>query len=84
MRLAPDTAKDICRIASEIPVLILGVEGGIWKDRKFEARLDAIWDGNFEAKTKTEISKSNVEAAKFIDRERINYNAFILTASKKM
>jgi|SRR6266566_1423505 len=81
MKLSRRAAIDVCRGAAGKGVVIVKVEGGIASDDKFEARLDAIWDGADPPIDQSEADKNNSRAAAFVRSADSTYNAFILTAS---
>lgn len=80
MRLSRETAIELCESAIDYDILIWKIEGGIFHNPKFEARLDAIWDGVDPPISKEEAIENNNFAVKFL----INYmpvecNACLLT-----
>ena len=81
MKLSRRAAIDVCRGAAGKGVVIVKVEGGISSDDKFEARLDAIWDGADPPMDQHEADKNNRRAAAFIRSADATYNAFVVTAS---
>jgi hypothetical protein len=80
MKLSRETAIAVCLDAAGQGLLVLGIEGGIWSDGTFEARLDAVWDGANPPVTKDDASENNRAAADFIRSQPQSYNAFIITA----
>lgn len=81
MKLGRETAIEVCLDATREGLLVLKIEGGIWSNSTFEARLDAVWDGADPPVEKKEVYKNNLAAANFIRSQPHNYNAFIITAS---
>lgn len=79
MKLGRDAATELCQKALAYELLIVKIEGGIWRDATFEARLDAIWDGREPPIANNVAKKNNLQAASFIDSCDKNYNAFIIT-----
>ena len=56
------------------------IEGGIWSDGTFEARMDAIWDGADPPVKGKDAHENNLAAANFIRSQDPSYNAFIITS----
>jgi Colicin-E5 Imm protein len=81
MKLSRDAATDLCRYAADHGLVLAKVEGGIFQDGSFEARLDAIWDGADPPITRDDAHKNNLSAASFIQSSDKEYNAFIITSS---
>ncbi|HYU12386.1 MAG TPA: colicin immunity protein [Stellaceae bacterium] len=81
MKLSRRAARDVCLVAASRDLIVVKIEGGIWRDGRFEARLDAIWDGEDPPKTQNEADKNNVRAAAFIKSTDSAYNAFIVTSA---
>lgn len=80
MKLSREAAITVCLDAARRGVLILRIEGGIWTDGTFEARLDAVWDGADPPVAENDASENNRAAASFIRLQPPPYNAFIITA----
>jgi hypothetical protein len=80
MKLSREAAIAVCHDAARQGLVILKVEGGIWADGTFEARLNAVWDGAEPPITKNDVSANNHAAANFIRSQPPSYNAFIITA----
>ena len=81
MKLSRRAATDVCLVAASRGLIVVKIEGGIWRDGKFEARLDAIWDGEDPPRTQNEADKNNLRAATFIKSTDLAYNAFIVTSA---
>lgn len=80
MKLTPDAAIRVSLAAAKNGLLIARVEGGIWHDPGFEARLDCIWDGASPPIDEVGADQNNTDAADFIREESHRHNAFVLTA----
>ena len=81
MKLSRKAAADACRNAALQGVLVVKIEGGIWRNGTFEARLDAIWNGADPPTSKEIACRNNLNAADFIRSQDASYNAFIITTS---
>ena len=81
MKLSRRAAIDVCRGAAGKGIIVIRVEGGISSNNKFEARLDAIWDGRDPPINRHEAEKNNVRAAAFINSADSAYNAFVVTSA---
>ncbi len=77
MKLTPAAAKKVCRIATTRGLLIKRIEGGIWHNPGFEARLDCIWDAKDWLRNDPE--ENNSLAVQFIDDELRRHDVFIIT-----
>lgn len=81
MKLTSDAAISVCREAKAHGILVVRIEGGIWHNPGFEARIDCIWDSrimppvNFDA-----AQASNMLAMDFIECERGVHDVFIVTS----
>lgn len=80
MKLSADAAIAVCVEAANRKLVIARVEGGIWHNPGFEARLDCIWDGADPPLDHAAVVQNNIRAADFIRRQRETHDAFILTA----
>jgi Colicin-E5 Imm protein len=80
MKLSREAAIAVCLDAARQGLLTVRIEGGIWADGTFEARLDAIWDGADPPVAENDASENNRAAANFIQSQPPNYNAFVITA----
>jgi hypothetical protein len=78
MKLSRGAAIDVCRGAAGQGIVVVKVEGGISSNDKFEARLDAIWDGADPPMDQNQADKTNTRAAAFIKTADSTYNAFVL------
>ena len=81
MKLSRKAAIDACLNAAPRGLVVVKIEGGIWRNGTFEARLDAIWDGADPPIEKENAGRNNLNAAEFIRCQDDTYNAFILTAA---
>ncbi len=82
MKLSPDAAIKVCEEATHRDLLIGKIEGGISHSHGFEARLDCIWDGQIPPLDSASLQINNQEAADFINLEREQHDAFVITALK--
>jgi len=80
MKLSADAAIAVCKEASNHGLVVSRIEGGVWHNPGFEARLDCIWDGVDPPLSAEEAEVNNVQAIDFICRERDEHGAFIITA----
>ena len=80
MKLSRKAAVSVCLDAAAQGFLIGKLEGGIWSDGTFEARLDALWDGADPPVPETDACENNRAAADFIRSQPPSYNAFVITA----
>ena len=81
MKLTSNAAQEACKRAIEYNVVVVRVEGGIWHNPGFEARLDCIWDGIDPPIAKSEAVVNNSKALKFIIEESNLHDAFIITTA---
>lgn len=81
MKLARNAAVALCVSAAERGIIIVMVEGGIFRKPTFEARLDAIWAGADPPIEQEAADKNNLAAAEFIRSRSNDYNAFIVTSA---
>lgn len=79
MKLSRSAAIGVCRNAVARGLLVVRIEGGINRDRTFEARLDAIWEGADPPIDADTAEQNNSRAANFIRSQGQDYNAFIIT-----
>jgi hypothetical protein len=79
MKLSREAAEGVCLAAAAKGFVLVKVEGGIWSDGNFEARLDAIWDGLDPPIDQADAHENNLDAAGFIRSRADSYNAFIVT-----
>ena len=80
MRLSAEAAQKVCEKALEHGLLVVRVEGGIWHNLGFEARLDCLWDGPVPPVPLAEAKSINQGASDFIleEKER-GHDVFIIT-----
>jgi hypothetical protein len=76
--LSREGAIEVCSEASSRRLLVVCVEGGIWDDRQFEARLDCIWDGALAPSLQLDAERNNRAAAEFVLHAK-SCNAFVIT-----
>jgi len=81
MYLSAAAAIEVCLRAAGIGLLIARVEGGIWQNPGFEARVDCIWDGANPPIDDSGAERNNTEAIDFIRNESAAHSAFVLTAA---
>jgi hypothetical protein len=81
MKLDREAALDLCLQAATRELVLIKIEGGIWRNGKFEARLDAIWDGSDPPLSRGEAGENNARAADFIRSTAAGYNAFVATTA---
>src|ERR1700761_3065463 len=79
MKLTPSAAIRVCNDAAARQLVVVGVEGGIHSEGRFEARLDCIWDGRGAPIDQVAASRNNLEAAEFVKYKSNAHNAFIIT-----
>ena len=79
MKLRPAAAFEVCEQAFKHGLLVVRVEGGIWHEPGFEARIDCIWDGLTPPIADREAEENNRRAAKFVQEEQFAHSAFIIT-----
>jgi hypothetical protein len=79
MKMSSDAAIKVCLSAGKRGLLVCRIEGGIWHDLGFEARLDAIWDGVDPPVALKRALENNLAAAEFIRAEKVAHDAFILS-----
>ena len=80
MKLSPQAALEVCRSAAGNGLVIARVEGGIWHNPGFEARLDCIWDGVDPPLNQVAAVANNDAAAEFVEKQSQAHDVFILTA----
>jgi hypothetical protein len=78
--LTSDAAIRACNMAADEGRVVSRIEGGLWRNPGFEARLDCIWQGVSPPVPKDRAIENNLKAAKFIQDEARIHDAFILTA----
>jgi hypothetical protein len=80
MKLSPEAAIAVCNEATARGFVVARVEGGIWHDPGFEARMDCIWDGAEPPVGIEKARENNVAAAEFIRSEEADHDVFLITA----
>lgn len=73
--LTADAASAVCASATRYGRLVWRIEGGIWRNPGFEARLDAIWD----SKPDLTIGSNNRLAIRMIADDNEGCDAFVIT-----
>ena len=81
MKLSIHAALDVCERAASLNELILRIEGGLWHNPGFEARLDCIWDGLNPPASPNSTKENNCLAADFIASEMMENDTFIITSA---
>ncbi len=81
MILTPDAAIEVCGMCADRDELVFRIEGGIWHDPGFEARIDCIWDGADPPVDRAEASRNNSEAAVFIQEQSELHTAFVVSTT---
>lgn len=81
MYLTCAAAMQVCQHATVLGRVVGRIEGGIWNDNEFEARLDCIWDvpDNYD----NDCRKSNELARQFVKTRSANHNAFVISLAKR-
>jgi len=80
MKLTRQATADVCRLAAERGLVIERIEGGIWHNPGFEARLDCIWDGTDPPLDRDAAEQNNVKAERFV-QSAAECDSFILTVA---
>ena len=80
MKLSTEAAISVCIVAAERGFVVSRIEGGIWHDPGFEARIDCIWDGAEPPIDSDLAHKNNLLAIEFIHSESPEHDTFIITA----
>jgi hypothetical protein len=79
MKLTPEAALQVCSAAGSRGQAIARVEGGIWHDPGFEARIDCIWDASGPPFPRASAESNNEAAAAFIREQSPDHTAFVIT-----
>jgi hypothetical protein len=79
MRLTSKAAIEVCERSSKLGLIVSRIEGGIWHDPIFEARIDCIWDGIDYPEKMDAVEMNNKKAIEFIQEESEVHDVFILT-----
>lgn len=82
MKMTIAAAISVCEQAISHGLIVSRIEGGIWHNPGFEARLDCIWDEADSSVDKFSAEKSNRSATGFIKSESFQHDTFIVTVSK--
>ena len=77
MLLTPQAAQLVCNQLASLGELVGRIEGGIWSDDRFEARLDCIWDA--PDSRRIDVEGVAALAIEFIREKMVEHNAFIVT-----
>jgi hypothetical protein len=80
MKLAVDAAIAVCEVAARRGYVVARIEGGIWHNPGFEARVDCIWDGADPPIDEESAHANNLAAIEFIRSEVPDHDTFIVTA----
>ncbi|MFC0576319.1 colicin immunity protein [Paraburkholderia solisilvae] len=80
MKLTPEAAIAVCEQAAQRGLVVARIEGGIWHNPKFEARIDCIWDGADPPIASQAAHENNLSAIEFIRSVLPEHSAFIITA----
>lgn len=80
MKFSREAAVSLCRMAAASGCVVARIEGGVWHDPGFEARLDSIWDGAEPPISLVGAAANNDRAAEHISGERLDYDTFVITA----
>ncbi|WP_240648272.1 colicin immunity protein [Pararobbsia silviterrae] len=79
MRMTTQAAIAVCSEAAERGLVVARIEGGIWHNPGFEARIDCIWDSAEYPPKVDAINTNNLAAANFIHAQERDYDVFIVT-----
>lgn len=82
MKMTPGAAISVCEQARSHGFFISRIEGGIWHNPGFEARLDCIWDGVDCFIDEVSAGENNKSAAMFIAGEALVHDVFIVTVAR--
>ncbi|MEB2502301.1 colicin immunity protein [Burkholderia anthinoferrum] len=80
MKLTAEAAIAVCEQAAKHGVVVARIEGGIWRNPGFEARVDCIWDGADPPIDLDTAQRNNKRAAEFIRSESPPHDVFLVTA----
>lgn len=81
MKLTATAALEVCQKALAFGVMVTRVEGGIWHNPGFEARVDCIWDGCSPPITQNDARANNCRAADFVVMESKAHDVFVITTA---
>lgn len=78
VRVSRDAAKIICARLAEYDRQLIGLEGGIYRERDgtFEQKLDSVFSRKKKALTADKAHKINLEGIDSIDDDPEGYNAY--------
>jgi hypothetical protein len=83
MKLSRRAAEELAENLEREGEIIVRIEGGVWHDPGFEARLDEIWDAVVRPNTsQTLYDFTNLDALNFIKTRSSLIDTFILTSVK--
>ncbi|MEM5370059.1 colicin immunity protein [Paraburkholderia azotifigens] len=80
MKLSTEAAIAVCTEAAKHGFVVSRIEGGIWHNPGFEARIDCIWDGAEPPIDSKTAHTNNLVAIEFIHSESAEHDTFIITA----
>lgn len=85
MKLSSSAAIDVCKECTRREMYVWRIEGGIWHNPGFEARIDCIWDSCFNPKSNfnPSLEYNNRLAEEFVKEEMDSYDVFIVTIYKE-
>ncbi len=81
MKLTATAAQDVCIKAFGQGFVVVRIEGGIWHNPGFEARLDCIWDGIDPPISEAEAVINNARALAMICEENKVHDTFVVTTA---
>lgn len=81
MLLTPRAAMEVCSRAAETSRVVVRIEGGIWREGQFEARIDGPWDGANPPVSPEHMKANNAAALREIEAEQSRHNAFVITTA---
>lgn len=82
MKLTPDAAVGVCEECTTRGVTVSVIEGGLWHNPGFEARLDCIWQGLYKEPDRQRVVVNNLKAIEFINDNKVVHDVFVVTISK--
>jgi hypothetical protein len=82
MKLTAKAARAVCNEANAYRLIVFRVEGGIWHQSGFEARLDCIWDGSVPPLGELAAGENNRLAEQFVVDEQAEHDTFIVSTMK--
>jgi hypothetical protein len=80
MILTTEAAIDVCQRAAWRGLLVSRIEGGIWHNPGFEARIDCIWDGGEPPLDTQAAHKNNLAAIEFIRSKLPEHDSFVISS----